>query len=276
MEALDRLLELARRELGGVRARLEYAATPPPGDAVLWTAVADGWRVVIDYAAPPEDAAGKQEQLDTLARSFDHVVHEARTAAPSAAGHDAVRVGHELRDVLDALAERTHASAIWVIDDRSPIVWGASSAGTWLSHAEQARTWGAALEPLDPDDVLRWLDGQELPPPPAPLARVAPALRRAIDDVADPRARLVTFAALAGGAARTTAWSTHLGGTAVMSRPFSAIYRVVALFEPDFSELHAQTTLTRALPVIERLIAEHPPIDPTPQGARIHAFRRPD
>ena len=61
-----------------------------------------------------------------------------------------------------------------------------------------------------------------------------------------------------------------------ITRRFGGIYRLALAFESAYSELHAEPTLTRALPSIERLVADLPPIDPTPAGARILTLPRRD
>ena len=277
VDALDRLLSLACRDLDGERAWLEYASAPPPAERTVSADLERGWRLVVALAETPDEAAraSKTAQLVQLARGFravaDDVVEQAPTLPLS-------RAPSELQTILDALAERTAATVLWVIDDRSPVVWGSTSAGAWLEDAGLARRLGGALLGLSPQQALHWLGGQQLPPAPPPLAACLPELRDALGDLSEDDAafRIASYAAIGEGTSSSKAWSARLGDTPAMSRPFAGIYRLVALFDPAYSELHAQTTITRALPIIERLVAEHPPIDPTPQGAQVHAFRRPE
>jgi|GEM_PF-2474900 len=268
MQALDRLLALVCRELSASRAWVEYASAPPPD--VLSAPVRDGWRLCAAVAEPPADA---QRQLEELAASFDRVLLEATEAAPIPAAE--AEAASTLRHMLDVLVERVGASMAWVIDEQSPMVWGSSSEGRWLGDVGQARRIGDALGDHLPEQVMRWADGQQLPPPPSDLAPHLDTVVTACESV--PASRLiVTWAAVAQASNQRTAWSWDREPLHVIVRPFAAIYRLLVLFEAPFSPLHAETTLTKALPVLERLVTDHPPVDPAPQGARVHAFIRPD
>ncbi len=268
MQALDRLLELVCRELGASRAWVEYGSTPPADG--LSAPVRDGWRLCAAVDDVSEEAS---RQLEDLAASFDRVLLEAVDVAPTPATPPEASAA--LRHTLDVLVERVGAHAAWVIDERSPIVWGASKDGAWLTDVDQARTVGATLGEHPPSRVVGWTEGQQLPAPPSELVPHLPLIAETAQHVPAERL-LVTWAAVAHASAQATPWSWDRDPLHVMVRPFAAIYRVVVLFEGEFSPLHAETTLTRALPVIERMVADHPPVDPTPKGARVHAFVRPD
>jgi len=265
MEALDRLLALVCRELGASRAWVEYGSAPPPEQAVAST-IRDGWRLCASVEAPTAEA---RELLDELATSFDRVLCDAVADAP--APPQPSEAGETLRQTLDVLVERIGAQAAWVIDERSPVVWGASSHGRWLADVDRARSIGHALGDHEPSEVIGWMQGQQLPPPPAELVAHLPTIAAATKTV--PAARLlVTWAAIAQASSQPGTWTWNRDPLHVMVRPFAAIYRVLALFDAPFSPLHAETTLSRAVPVLERLVTDHPPVDPTPKGARIHAF----
>ena len=268
MQALDRLLALVCRELSATRAWVEYASAPPPG--ALSCTVRDGWRL----CAAVEDATpAAQTQLEELVSSFDHVLLNGIDDVPIPQTQP--DAGAPLRQMLDLLVERVGASCAWVVDDRSPIVWGASKEGAWLGDADQARTVGNVLGEHSPTQVAGWLDGQQLPPAPRALIPHLTTIADAAEHVGFQRL-IVTWAAIAQASSQRGAWSWDRDPLHVIARPFAAIYRLVVLFDAEFSPLHAETTMTRALPVIERLVADHPPIDPTPKGARIHAFVRPE
>lgn len=267
MQALDRLLALVCRELGATRAWIEYGNAPPP-HAVSAT-IRDGWRLCAALEDPTDQAG---VQLGELASSFDRVLLEAAGEAPvPQAAPDA---GAPLRQMLDVLVDRVGAFCAWVVDDRSPMVWGASSGGGWLHDADQARRVGKALGEHSPTQVIGWIDGQQLPPTPPALRPHLATIADAIERVESDRL-VVAWAAVAQASEQTGAWSWDRDPLNVIVRPFAAIYRLIVLFDEEFSPLHAETTITRALPVIERLVADHPPVDPTPKGARIHAFIRP-
>ncbi len=272
MQALDRLLALVCRDLSATRAWLEYASAPPSGSSIVSIPVRDGWRLCAALPDPVEDTQAISTKLRELARSFEHVTIEATTGAPNPA------VGSspdpQLRQTLDALVERVGAHAAWVIDERSPIVWGVSSSGDWLDGLERARTIGAAIGDASAQTVVGWTQGQQLPPPPGGLGELLPTLEVMLDD-AEPERLLLMAAAVARASSERGDWSWERDGLHVMTRSFAAIYRLLVLFDASFSPLHAETTITRALPVIERQMTEHPPVDPTPQGARVHMFTRP-
>ncbi len=267
MQALDRLLALVCRELGATRAWVEYA-TAPPSDA-LSCSIRDGWRLCVAVEDPSADT---RDQLAELVSSFDRVLREATGEAPIP--QVSADAGAPLRAMLDVLVERVGASCAWVVDDRSPMVWGTSKDGSWLGDADRARTIGEALGDHSPAQVLGWLDGQQLPPTPGVLLPHLATIADAIEQIESDRL-LMVWAAVAQASNQTGAWSWDRDPLSVIVRPFAAIYRLVVLFDEAFSPLHAETTITRALPVIERLVAEHPPVDPTSKGARIHAFIRP-
>jgi hypothetical protein len=61
----------------------------------------------------------------------------------------------------------------------------------------------------------------------------------------------------------------------VLARPFGGIYRLVLAFDGPFPTLRAEGALRRALPAIERLVADLPPLDDGPKGkgGRIFTLR---
>ncbi len=268
MQALDRLLALVCRELGARRAWIEYASAPPP-DAVS-APVRDGWMLC---ATVEEGTAETKTQLEELASSFDRVLLEAADDAPSPAVP--CETGEMLRYSLDVLVEKVGAHAAWVFDERSPILWGASTGGDWLTDIGRARTVGQALGEHAPALVMGWAGGQQLPAPPADLAPHLATIAAAADSVPADRL-LTTWAALGEASSQVSAWAWDRGPFHVRVRPIAGIYRLLVLFDGEFSPLHAETTINRALPVIERLVTDHPPVDPAPTGARIHAFVRPE
>jgi hypothetical protein len=53
-----------------------------------------------------------------------------------------------------------------------------------------------------------------------------------------------------------------------LARRFAGIYRLVLAFDGQYSELHAEAAIIRALPVIERIVTGLPPFD-GPKGGQI-------
>ncbi len=272
MEALDRLLGLVCRDLGATRAWLEYASGSADDSKTIRVALDRGWNLCASFDAIPEGAAA---QLETLATSFHRAWTEATTEAPRPAD-DGQRIRSQIRETLDALEDRIGAAAVWVVDERSPIVWGSSTRGAWMTDADEARSLGETFGDAPPASVQRWLAGQQVPPPPPALAARLDDVRTRLDATDDPDGLLLTWAAIARACGSTQAWCMPMGDVHALSRPFAGIYRVVAIFDGEFSPMHAETTVTKAVPIIERLVADHPPIDPTPVGARVHMLRRPD
>lgn len=268
MQALDRLLALVCRELGATRAWIEYASAPPP-DAVS-VPVRDGWTLC---ATVEEPSAETKTQLEELAASFDRLLLEAADKAPGPALPS--ETGEMLRHSLDVLVEKVGAHAAWVFDERSPILWGASTSGAWLTDIGRARTIGQTLGEHPPALVMGWAGGQQLPAPPTGLAPHLATIASATESVPADRL-LTTWAAVGEASSQTSAWSWDRAPFHVRVRPLAGIYRLLVLFDDEFSPLHAETTINRALPVIERLVTDHPPVDPTPKGARVHAFIRPE
>ena len=60
-----------------------------------------------------------------------------------------------------------------------------------------------------------------------------------------------------------------------LARDFGGIYHVILVYGGPFSEIGAARVMLRALPAIEKLGLSLPPVDPTPIGARVLAFKRP-
>ncbi|MCR9165002.1 MAG: hypothetical protein ACE37F_34380 [Nannocystaceae bacterium] len=268
MQALDRLLALVCRELGATRAWIEYASAPATD--VVSAPVRDGWMICADVDDATDDT---QALLEGLAASFDRVLLEAAGDAPTPAQPS--ESGERLREALDVLVSKVGAHAAWVFDERSPVLWGASSDGNWLTDLGRARVIGQTLGDHPPQLIMGWAGGQQLPAAPAELAPHLPTIAAAAESI--PAERLITtWAAVGEASTQAGAWAWDRGSLHVRVRPLAGIYRLLVLFEGEFSPLHAETTINRALPVIERLVTDHPPVDPTPKGARIHAFVRPE
>jgi hypothetical protein len=62
-------------------------------------------------------------------------------------------------------------------------------------------------------------------------------------------------------------------GFGYVARSFASIYVVVLVYGGPFDELLAKRALTHVLPIIERLVAALPPLDPGPPTAGVAAIR---
>lgn len=92
-------------------------------------------------------------------------------------------------------------------------------------------------------------------------------VRRAVTEV---RALPEMVALKKGGHVRHTSRGEDFG---CVARSFAAIYVLVLVFDRAFDELTAKRALTHALPIIERLVAALPPLDPGPPVAGAAAMR---
>lgn len=280
MQPVHRFLSLVTRELGASDARVELGGRPDPG--AIWAPLEGDFRVVALFDTPPADPDAKREALVTLAASFSGLV--ASVALPQ--GKDEREpIARTLEDTLDLLVHRARAESAWVVDESSPEIWGSSEPGRPDLDVDDAlflTRLSAAL-----DGVGLPLDGPETIEPAQVRARAeergmpaseVTALLRDVERLdafptgtREPRA-VRAMRALAG---------TREGreGSGWLVRPFATIYRVVLVFAGERSELHAESALIRALPVIERLVTSLPPRKPTGSGpetagAKVAVLRR--
>ncbi len=283
MDALLRLLDLVRRELGADDTRAEIGGRDPEGDRVVFARLPSGHRIVVVFDAPPADLELARNKLTALLDSFAGVIEPPRIEAPLERAPGAYR---NLREELDALVARAQALRAVVIDDRSPVVWGISEGAADLDvtvalqiadAATLAQESGLAMtELLDAakrDELVGALDRDRR----AKLRRALSSLRHdvpSLESLADRDATILVARAIAG--ARRTATATHAHrdvehGPSLgwLSRSFASIYRLVLVWSGPFSELHADAAMIHALPVIERLVLSLPPRDPVGQGARV-------
>lgn len=280
MQPVHRFLALVTRELDAIDARVELGGQPDAG--AIWAPLEGDFRVVALFAAPPADPEAKRAALATLAASFSGLV--ASVALPQGR-EDREPIARTLEDTLDLLVHRARAESAWVIDESSPEIWGSSEPGradldvddaVFLSKlARSLEALGIALDGPEPIDsaLVRARVAEKVP------ASDATALLRDVERLEDypsgsrePRA-LRAMRAIA--AVRESARNEES-----LTRTFATIYRLVLVFpSPAISELHAESALIRALPVIERLVTSLPPrkptgSDPGAAGAKVAVLRR--
>ncbi len=280
VQPVHRFLALVARELDAEDARVELGGRPDP-DAI-WAPLEGDFRVVALLAAPPADPEGKRSALAALAASFSGLV--AGVSLPQ--GKDEREpIARTLEDTLDLLVHRARAESAWVIDESSPEIWGSSEPGRpsldvddALVLAKLGRTLAGLGIALDGPDAI---DAGQV------RARAAEASLPAADVTATLRdvERLESFPAGAREprtmrAMRAIAAAREGGaGQGALVRTFATIYRLVLVFPGEMSELHAESALIRALPVIERLVTSLPPRKPTGSGpetagAKVAVLRR--
>jgi hypothetical protein len=306
VKELLRLLEIVRRELGAEDAYVQLGGRRPEdptfvvheGAPIADDSVdADAWRLVTRFAAPPEDPDELQSRLGELVGAFTRTIGDAARPEPTPDGDGsevkaqrARRARLELDGTLRMLAERAGAQMALVVDARSPQLWGASlaelrdldldeaiSAARALDEgAEHGLEAGvvAQLDESDPDGQLRAIDSLELR---TRLALAGDLLRGLQERGCHEQLGLAVLRAVAGVRAlepihRRTATD---GDPPLIVHPFAGIYRLLLVFDGSINELKAEAVVHRALPVVERMVAGLPPIDPRPKGGRIFAFLRP-
>lgn len=272
MENVQRFLSLVRRELAAADTRLELGGRPPEDRLTVWIELEAGFRLVAIFDEPCKDAQAVRGRMASLANTFDQTLTEVAKRAPVPRVAANAVVALKLQETLDALCERTSAAAAIVIDDHSPAVWGCSAGASWLTEVGSATALGQALgqsvaDGLDLGDWLEHGTGAEQLP-----RLYADALNQLRTTIAPGQVALL----LGLAHARHRHFShdaVHTPPLAVLARPLLGIYRLVLSFEGEFSELHASSTTTRALPIIERLVRELPPLEPTPKGGRVVPLR---
>ena len=115
--AVERLVDLVRRDLGSDDVRILEDGEGPEGPNVVACAIPGGRRIAVVYDAAPFDADTRRLRLELLVDSFRDVLARPPPPHPSPAA--------TLHEELEKLAERAGAKDALVIDARSPIVWGA-------------------------------------------------------------------------------------------------------------------------------------------------------
>jgi hypothetical protein len=245
VEDLDRFLALVGRELGADDVHLRLGGRDPSGPGTVFVELEPGVRLVARFAGRVPDPVDARERMAALARTFDGTVERA-ARAPRLPTATARRTHQgELTHALDVLAQRTDAAAIVVVDDRSPVVWGHSTnSETALDDVRGVLSEGAA----ETDELATAFGGPR-----------------------DARSFLMQAILAARQGEENRLVRTRDGGFAV--RRFGGIYRLALAFGAGFSPLHVETSVSKALPAIERLVEGLPPVDPPPVRARVTRLR---
>lgn len=283
-QSLIKLLELIERDLGAREARLEFGGRPPQEPRSVSLEISDGWRLVVAFAEAPKERDGVLEKLKAFAGSFGEAP-ETPSVRPPAPENPTARVD----ETLAALAGQSHALAALVVDEQSPIIWGASLPREQLDELEDYFETGRAFAVLaakghdlwttlslsdqDLKDLLRAFQPREQ----ADVRAVVERLRRRH---AEPerypwRTDLLIARALTETSRHIKTDNNNVRyierqpNYGCLARAFASIYRVVLVFDHSFSELHAEGALVRALPRLERMVLSLPPVEPPPRGAKV-------
>jgi hypothetical protein len=242
---LMRLLEICKRDLGAVDARIEIGGVTPSEPPVVWVALSAHRRVVVRFAEEPEEREAIHTRLTALAEAFwAAATNEERGSVPPPA---AQAVPMALALELEGICARTSAIAALIVDGSSPVIWGGHPASL-----------GDDVEPL--------LVLAEHPPTGDDTGRIrrdagwAIALgRAAIDD---------------SGSTQSLHLVSRDQGRGTLLRGIAGAYVLALLFEGGFSELRAHGVVERARDRLDKLIARLPPIDPSPRGGNVVRLRR--
>jgi len=262
---LFRLLEVVRQSVPALDARVEIGGEPPSGDDAVWADLHPGWRVVAILAADT-DRDDARERLLALTEAFSGVPK--RDAMPALRSVPQ----RALDAALAALCERTGAICALLIDATSPVLWGRSH-----DHIDSDLTVDSLVEASEHigDEGLnatgRTLLGTDDDETAHLLASAALAVASVREGVRRPTKQ--SPAKKAGQPQSTHELPRRFINNDDVSgfdaRLMADIYYAVLCFERRFSELSADGELTRATPMLERLIAALPPVEPPPRGARI-------
>jgi hypothetical protein len=275
VEDVFKWLSLVTRELGAADAKLELGGAAPTDERVLHRPVPGGFRLVVTFAEPPADRDKAMSTLDTYVATFASVVREARKSVPKPSISVA---GRELSDFLSGLADRVGAERAVVLDDRSPALFGDSHDVSAALDIDDAVFGGRLLErvTLSASEIASVLDD---PHHEGDLGVGHRALRQ-LEVVSRPpdgvpreaQLRLLASVSLVRANATSERWADHQGPVPHLARAFAGVYRALLVFPGTFSEMHAEGTLIRALPTLERLVLSLPPLDP--QGrAKVERLR---
>lgn len=276
------MLEIVERNLGAADARVEIGGEPPNDPRLLWTSLGPAMRVVAVFEQPPDDPDAQRERLQELTRSFSGTVDEA-IAAGAVDQSPPNLPRRRLDDTLEALRAHVQARRVLVFDVQSPVLWGAScrdedndvdeleELGRALGKAEKRGIDIEGLLGIEPSELAEQLSHAGL------LSAQVWALERAtqqLRDQEDAAERLLSARAIfevrashrGQGGDRV---AVHGEGFALLARAFANIYRLVAVFDDRFSELHVESAMLQAIPTVEQLLFALPPIDPPRKAGRV-------
>jgi hypothetical protein len=223
------------------------------------------------------------QRLSNLLESFRETLAIPAEPPPRAPS----TVHRELDHALAALAERTGAETVWIIDAQSPVIWGCSE-----PHDEKldfdALAHAARADKLLVETTLSWSELLAATPAES-YERVAnsglsgTSLRTVQDELLVLRERAEHGGLAAAGRRLRSAralveiraqhrdrTSTELRGPLVQcfAHAIAHQYQLVLVFDETFSPLHAAGNVQRALPYIEHLLLSLPPVDPSAGAAQ--------
>lgn len=115
---LAEFIELVKRRLGANEVRiLDEHQGPPLAAGELMCELPSGDFLAVSFETPPTDPQGARKRLELLVTAFASMLIEER-------GERRPEQEHALREELRSLVGRTGALDAFVMDARSPAVWG--------------------------------------------------------------------------------------------------------------------------------------------------------
>jgi hypothetical protein len=282
-----KLLDLVCHKLGADDARIEIGGRDPADAKVVWAPIEEGRRLVALFLTPPLDRAATEGRLLALLEGFRETL--ALPPEPTRYGGGS-HLSRELDEALAALASRTGAETVWIIDVHSPVLWGCSDAHPKELDLE-AMVQAARADQMLSDATLSWAELLAVSHPQAQeQLRGAGLTGVTLRTVGDQLAVLSGLTEQGGLAAATRRLRSaralveireraarerelarsELRGPSIQcfAHAIAGQYQLVLVFDETYSPLHAEGHVQRALPLIERLLLALPPVDPSAGGAR--------
>lgn len=276
------VLDLLRRELRAASVYLEFGGTARLEPTVISHALDEHWRVVAVFNEAP--APDVRDRLANLIEAFAGARPSLRPVAQKLGRPPAER---RLDEELGRLQELIGAKVALVIDDASPVVWGASAlrhhgidVDLLLELARAAVTFSAQQSETTPRQLAEKLahPHAEREHEPTPSALQLEEVRGWAPPLNAEEWYLALLASLAVAPLRERKSKDPRGRRVVqpppigyVAQPLASQYLLLFVFDEVFSQLHAEATAVHAGPFIEKLIQELPPIDP--QGGAREARR---
>jgi hypothetical protein len=285
-QAWLKLLDLICHKLGADDARVEIGGKAPEDPRLIWSALDDGRRLVVVYR---EAVGARDEAAQRLANLLDSF-RETLAIPAEPPPRSASTLHRELDHALAALAERTGAETVWIIDLQSPVIWGASEPRDDKLDFD-AMAHGARADKVLAETGLSWSELVAASPAEA-YERIAQSglsgapLRLVQDELLVLRERAEHGGLAAAGRRLRSAralveirertarekerTSTELRGPHIQcfAHSIAQQYQLVLVFDESWSPLHAAGNVQRALPYIEHLLLSLPPVDPSAGAAQ--------
>jgi hypothetical protein len=282
-----KLLDLVCHKLGADDARIEIGGRDPDDPRIVWALIEESRRLIALFKTPPLDRAATEGRLLALLEGFRETLVLPSEPVFSAGGS---HLSRELDDALTALASRTGAETVWIIDVHSPVLWGSSE-----SHAKdldlESMVQAARADQMLSEAKLSWAELLAVSPPEAQeqlrTAGLNGVTLRTVTDQLAVLSGLTEQGGLAAAARRLRSaralveirerashdrelLRSELRGPYIQSfaHAIAGQYQLVLVFDETYSPLHAEGHVQRALPHIERLLLALPPVDPSAGGAR--------